>query len=224
MKKTKPQAGADTGFLALPSCFLRFKYLARRFRFSTLLYCLPILSLYIADSIRLPHAIMKTRFPRFNTYLLVLALGVGCHSLARKQASTLRLHLEVNADGTDRNAPVTVGRNEMAFQVNVENEPFLKERNIKQASVVDAMGSFAIMVQYDRRGTWLLEQYSAANKGKRIAIMSQFGQVRWLAAPKFTQRIADGTLVFTPDATREEAERIVKGLNDVAKEIQKDNR
>jgi hypothetical protein len=30
------------------------------------------------------------------------------------------------------------------------------------------------------------------------------------------QRIADGVLVFTPDATRAEAERIVSGLNRVA--------
>jgi hypothetical protein len=30
------------------------------------------------------------------------------------------------------------------------------------------------------------------------------------------ERILDGTLTFTPDATREETERIVRGLNNVA--------
>jgi hypothetical protein len=40
--------------------------------------------------------------------------------------------------------------------------------------------------------------------------------MRWVAAPTMTERIADGRLVFAPDATREEAERIVHGLNRVA--------
>jgi hypothetical protein len=35
------------------------------------------------------------------------------------------------------------------------------------------------------------------------------------------KRISDGVLVFTPDASREEADRIVLGLNNVAKEAQK---
>ena len=78
----------------------------------------------------------------------------------------------------------------------------------------------SIFVQFDRRGTWLLEQYTTANRGRRIAIMSQFGQVRWLAAPKISKPITDGTLVFTPDATREEADRIVRGLTNVAKKMQ----
>jgi hypothetical protein len=34
-----------------------------------------------------------------------------------------------------------------------------------------------------------------------------------------TKRIVDGKLVFTPDATREEADRIVRGLNKIAKEM-----
>ena len=40
----------------------------------------------------------------------------------------------------------------------------------------------------------------------------RFPDPRWLAAPVFTKRITDGVLVFTPDCTREEADRIVKGL------------
>ena len=43
----------------------------------------------------------------------------------------------------------------------------------------------------------------------------------WLAAPMTNKRISDGVLVFTPDASREEADRIVLGLNNVAKEAQK---
>ncbi len=37
--------------------------------------------------------------------------------------------------------------------------------------------------------------------------------------PRINRRISNGELVFTPDATREEAERIVKGVNNVSKKI-----
>ena len=168
---------------------------------------------------------MKIGFLGFNLYLLLLLVLPGCQLTGKKkEASTLRLHVEVTPDGTDKNGPVPIGRGDFTFQVNVEKEPFLKEGDISQAWVVDALGGFQILVQYDRRGTLLLDQYSTAYKGRRVAIFSQFGEVRWLAAPVMANRISDGTLVFTPDATREEAERIVEGLNNVAKEVQKGNR
>ena len=142
--------------------------------------------------------------------------------MKKKEASTFRVHLEVTQDGTDKNAPVPVYRQSPIY-VNVENVPFLTEAHISKASVVDALGSFQIMIQFDRRGTWLLEQYSTAHRGRRIAIFSHFGPARWLAAPVMNKRIADGLLVFTPDATREESERIVLGLSNVSKEFQKNN-
>jgi len=167
---------------------------------------------------------MRICINRFNTYFLVALLAAGCGSACKsfgrkKEASTLRLHLEVISDGSDRNEPVPIYRANPIF-VNVEKQPFLNEGSITKASVVGVMGGFAIFVQYDRKGTWLLEQYTTANKGRRIAVMSQFGEVRWLAAPVITKRISDGAFVFTPDATREEADRIVRGLNNVAKEMQ----
>ena len=169
---------------------------------------------------------MNSRFFRFNIYLLsLLALfGAGCQMTAKKLGSTLELHVEVNPDGTANNGPVPIGRGDVSFHVNVENAPFLMEGNVEQAFVVDALGGFQIMVQFDRKGTLLLEQYSTAYKGKRVAILSEFGEVRWLAAPLMANRITDGALIFTPDATREEADRIVNGLNYVAKEVKKGNR
>lgn len=166
---------------------------------------------------------MRTWLQRFNIYLLLALVAVaassGCKTFGKKkEASTLRLHLEVNEDASGASSPVPVYRASPVY-VNVEKQPFLNEATISKASVVDVMGGFAIFVQYDRKGSWLLEQYTTANKGKRMAIFSQFGEVRWLAAPVITKRITDGALVFTPDATREEAERIVRGLNNVAKEM-----
>ena len=50
---------------------------------------------------------------------------------------------------------------------------------------------------------------------------SQFGEMRWLAAPMITRQIQDGIFVFTPDASREEAERIVRGVNNVVAKLNK---
>ena len=65
-----------------------------------------------------------------------------------------------------------------------------------------------------------LEQFTAQYPGRRFAIAAQFGEkeleMRWLAAPILNRRITDGILAFTPDASREEAELIVRGLNNTA--------
>src|SRR5215211_754441 len=157
----------------------------RRLRLMTLLDCVPINSLYFNCCFDSFARNMAGRFFRINAYLVVALFVLawsGCQVMKKKEASTLRLHLEVTPDGTDKNGPVPVYR-QNPVHVNVEHSPFLTEHSIAKASVVEVMGSFQIMIQYDRRGTWLLEQYSTANRGRRIAIMSQFGQVRWLAAP-----------------------------------------
>lgn len=169
---------------------------------------------------------MKIGLSLFNIYLLLLAAlaGAGCQtSKKEKELSTIRFHLETNPDTTGRSTLVMVGRSE-AFPVSIEKAPFLTEAHVQQASVVDALGGYQIMIQFDRQGTWLLEQYSTASKGKRVAVYSNFPEGRWLAAPRLSNRISDGLFVFTPDATRQESERIVKGLNLMVKEIAKGNR
>lgn len=169
---------------------------------------------------------MKIRVDRFNIYLLsclALLLAGGCQTTKKKEVATITFHLEVNPDGSDRNSRVPIYR-ASPIQVNVESKPFLNGANVVQAAVIDdSVGGFMIKIKLDRKGTWLLEQYSTASKGKRVAIFSQFGEARWLAAPILAKHIADGVFAFTPDATREEAEHITSGLNEVAKTMQKDN-
>ena len=91
--------------------------------------------------------------------------------------------------------------------------------------MIDVVGGFALRIRFDHPGTALLEEYTAANHGRKIAVFSQFGEkikdYRWLAAPIIARRITDGVFTFTPDATREEAEEIALGLNNVAKKVQK---
>jgi hypothetical protein len=167
---------------------------------------------------------MKIGFWAFNTYLLVLAaLMLGCQSTKKKELSTFRIHIETNPDGSEKSGPVTIGRSD-PFVVNVEKAAFITEYHVENASVIEGLGGFQIMVQLNRQGTWLLEQYSLASRERRAVIFSNFGQPRWLAAPKLSRRISDGVLVFTPDATREEADRIVRGLNNLVKQIKKGNR
>jgi len=170
---------------------------------------------------------MRIRLLRFNTYLflvMAMALVAGCQSGGKKKSgkkaeASLRLHMQVNRDGTQDNAPVIIGR-ERPIELNVDKSAFLTEFNIERAALVDRDGGFAISVQFNKQGGWLLEQYTTANKGRRMAIAAEFGEMRWIAAPVITQRLAEGLLVFAPDTTREEAERIVNGLNRVAKRIQ----
>lgn len=171
---------------------------------------------------------MKIRRLRFNLYLCVaLAVFVGCQTAARKrkhQPSTLRVHVQVHPDGTNMSEPVPIFR-ERPVMVNVDKIPALTEANVAEAKVVDAVGGFAIRLQFDRQGTWLLEQRSVEHRGQRFAIYCQFGpglkESRWLAAPIVSRRIPDGVLVFTPDASRTEAEEIVLGLNNIARAVKK---
>ncbi len=76
-----------------------------------------------------------------------------------------------------------------------------------------------------KMGGLILEQYSGSNSGRHFVIYGQWGskagEGRWLAAPSITQRISDGVLTFTPDCSLEEANKLVAGLNVVAKKNQK---
>jgi hypothetical protein len=162
---------------------------------------------------------------RFNIYLLLslaAAFGVGCLTLNKpdKQMSTLRVHLEANPDESSYTTSVPIYR-EKPVSITVDKIPFLTELDVSEAKVIDVMGGFELSIKFNKHGSWLLEGYSTGNLGKHFAVFSQFGKTakesRWLAAPTFSRRITNGGMIFTPDATREEAERIVLGLNNVAK-------
>jgi preprotein translocase subunit SecD len=166
---------------------------------------------------------MKTCIARFNGFLLVVlaALPVGCKSPGEsKDMASVQFHIEVNPDGTDKSGPVTIGRS-VPFQVNVDRMPFLSERYLTDAAVVEETHGFALKLSFDQKGVWLLEQYSSAYRGKRVAIMARWaGEGCWLGAPRLEKRITDGVIQFTPDLTRAETEDLVKTLNKTAKEIQ----
>jgi hypothetical protein len=182
---------------------------------------------------------MMIRSLRDNLYLaLALALALpalcGCRSpegRRKKVLSTFSLHLEVPRGPGSGSEAVPIYR-EHPILINVEKEPFVNETLVKSAKVIDIVGGFALSIQLDRQGAWLLEQYTTANRGRRFAVMSQWmtppekklNEGRWLAAPQIGTAITDGEFTFTPDATRDEAELIALGLNHVAKKTGAEDR
>jgi hypothetical protein len=169
---------------------------------------------------------------RFNIYLLLalgLALAPGCQTTEEEQEhATLRVHLESIRQSAEYSTRVPVYRAKPVL-VTVDKGPFLTEANVAEAQVIEVLGGFDLQIKFDRQGTWLLESYSAANAGKRIAIFSLFGgkttnQSRWLGAPVLPGRITSGVLAFPPDASRAETELLVLGLNNAAKKNEKENK
>ena len=170
---------------------------------------------------------MKLLARRFNIYLalaFLLGLACGCLTFKKTPIASLRVHIEVSPDpgGTSQN--ISVLRSDPVL-VTIKREPILTEANIVTAEVIDARGGFAVEIKFDENGTWLLEQFSAANPGGHFAIFGQWGDKlangRWLAAPFITHRSANGVLAFTPDASRAEAGQMVLGLNNVAAQNRK---
>lgn len=169
---------------------------------------------------------MITGRGRFNLYLLlaICALSVcGCQTHKDNKAkhlATLRVHLEASPDDNGRTTKVPIYRAQ-PFEMEIQQDPILTEADVASAHVVEAIGGFELQIQMNQRGTWLLQQYSASDRGKHFAIFSQFGEKgkvsRWLGAPQFGRLISDGVIQFTPDASRDEADEIALGLNHIAK-------
>jgi preprotein translocase subunit SecD len=157
--------------------------------------------------------------------LAVVCLLSGCESLEKKnekksskESTILKLHMEKDRDDKPDQADVPVYR-QRPIMVHIDTNEILNNYDIKNASVVDTEGGFAIRIEFDEHGKRVIEHISAREAGKHFVIYAAFPEVRWLAAPRINRRISNGELIFTPDATREEAERIVKGINFVSKRI-----
>ena len=168
---------------------------------------------------------MKANTRRFNLFLALLALTwlCGCQTNKQdKQISALRVHIEASPDNTGTRQTVSVLRSDPVL-ITIAKEPILSEANLIESKVIDARGGFGIQIQFDEISAAMLEQYSASNPRKHFAIFGQWGENtadgRWLAAPLITHRIAGGILSFTPDMSREEADLLMLGLNNVSKKV-----
>ena len=164
---------------------------------------------------------MRRRLCVFNGFLALALLlgGTGCIT-GKKEYSSFRVHLESDPGSVDRASAITVYRS-APLLIGIDREPILDESYVQHAVVIEQPAGFAIEVQLTRRGSWILERTTVGYKGRHLAIFSQFGPSRWLGAPEITGRNSSGRLVFSPDATREEAERFVRGLNNTAHKIER---
>jgi preprotein translocase subunit SecD len=167
------------------------------------------------------------KFVRFNIYLWLavgfLSLVTGCQTNKKaKVNATIELHIEANNDGGEDSVAVPIFRDHPVY-VNMTKEFFVDGVDLTEAKVVDDLGGFKIKLQFNWRGTLMLDGITTANHGKRVGVLCTFDKkVRWLAAPVIQKQIANGVFEFTPDATREEADEIVKGLNDVVAKLKKE--
>lgn len=166
---------------------------------------------------------------RFNSIFPTLLVGLlvwGCATTPeekkakaeKKEVASLRVHLEAG----DMGKTVSVLRSS-PVQLQVEGEALLDERDVKSVRLTEAFGGFAIVVETTIHGRLALESGSVTRLGRRMAIAStwstgdgQSTETRWLAAPVIRQPLRNGFFSFTPDCTHEEAEHIVRGLNNVA--------
>lgn len=172
--------------------------------------------------------VYRHRFNLFFWLSALLPLLSGCATFHHKDdiISALRIHMAVASDTaaqTGTSETVSVLRAD-PVQVTIDREAILTEANLVAAKVIDTPDAPAIELRFDENGTFILEQYSAANPGGHFVIFGQWGKdlknARWLAAPLITGRINNGILSFTPDMTRDEANEFVQGLNKVAQQFQ----
>jgi hypothetical protein len=181
---------------------------------------------------------MVIRGVRFNLILWfavlsvlgLLAVSSACstaESRRKKVVSAVRFHLEAIPNRADPTKEIEVFRSSPT-RMTVTESPFISEGLMEAAKLVDLPGGFGLQFKFEKRGAWLLEQYTGANRGKRVAIYAEWNpdpedpkriEHRWLGAPKIARTIQDGIFEFTPDASREEAEAIVLGINNLAKQV-----
>lgn len=132
----------------------------------------------------------------------------------------MRVHIESESSSAGTTKSISVERSQPVL-INISVDPVLTEADVVSARLLDAPGGFAVELKFDQTAGWRLEQYSASNPGKHLAIFAQWSDKpadgRWLAAPIIVRRMANSMLVFTPDASHQEMEQWVKGLNEEAK-------
>lgn len=179
---------------------------------------------------------MKKPFRPINIILPLLAIGLwaGCETTKvdekkdKKEYTTFRMHLEMIKDDSGTVIPIEVLRDNPQI-LYVHRQAFIDERNVIEAKVIDNIvevdgeqfsAGKAIGVKFDRTGKMLLENVTTGNRGRRIAIHSYFPEGRWITAKVIMQPLRDGVIAFTPDATPEEMQRIVDGLNAVSKRLE----
>ena len=185
------------------------------------------------------------RFNHFFCFLTILLGLAGCSSLPSDDGPKVKAE-SANADSKDpkteskskkkekeyallrvyRETTVEEGAGKVRFPrgsaevLFADRDPVLDETFIKQARLVNTIGDeYVIAVEFNDSGKLRLQMESGLCLGKHMFIQGIWPKNRWLAAPLISRTIDSGSLIFSPDCEREEAEVIVRGLNNVAIKI-----
>jgi hypothetical protein len=168
---------------------------------------------------------------RFNLYLLsvmmLVAFVPGCESTKKlvhhkdKPVGIVRVHVESESSQEGFTKSISMMRSQ-PVTINITTDPIVTEADVTGARLLTTPGGgFVIELKFEETAGWKIEQISSINPGKHLVIFGQWSDKvedgRWLAAPRITRRMAGGILTFTPDASHEEAEKLVNGLNEAAK-------
>lgn len=170
--------------------------------------------------------IMRSVPGAFNTLFAAILLAglAACSTGSSKQPKPLkhiRIHVESRHDIPERALQAEVGRVD-PLKFTVEKLPILTEIHVERAALLDQHGGFQLQLKFDTLGSRILESYTSAAAGRHLLVLTDIdGVSHWIAAPVIRGRIGDGTLAFSPIASREDMERLVRGLN---KEVEKRKR
>ena len=166
---------------------------------------------------------------------LLLLVAAGCSSTEagspkkpKKDMAQVRVYreaLDVQGRAAETGSlgasTAKIGRKD-PVEIGVLKEPFLDERDVKRAQVVEqADGTFMLALEFTQHGTLVLQMNSLAVQGQRLAVAARWSDgsnvvARFIAAPVVRRQLDKGVLVFTPDLDRDEAKHFVQGLNNVA--------
>ncbi len=164
----------------------------------------------------------------FFRWVALVGLLAGCASTPAdkkskeeaKDMSVVRLFTEVRDESMPGSKAALPRSNPM--EIKIDKEPFADERDVARADVIKSVGGFSIRIELTSHGRMTLEQASVTHAGLRLVAFGQWSinkeesVQRWLAAPVMKSALRTGVVVFTPDLSREEADRFVRGLNNVA--------
>jgi len=140
---------------------------------------------------------------------------------AKKKYSLLKFFLETPPASRNTVRPVLVYRSNPET-IHVDTDAFIDERDFKEVNLITGEdGSYQIEFVLTSEGASVLQNTTVRSRGRRIVIFANFGDPRYLAAPKIDRIISDGTFRITPDASLPEMERFVLGMKNTIRTLRK---
>lgn len=139
----------------------------------------------------------------------------------RKKLSILKFFLETPLGSSTGIKEVQVFR-AWPETIYISTDPFIDERDFQEVNLINSPdGTFQIEFVLTSEGSSILQNITGRYRGRRMVIFGNFGDPRYLGAPKIEKVITDGRITITPDASLEEAERFVLGMKNTIRIIKR---